>query len=452
MKATAARPLLVVAAVLASGVAESQSATMMAPAPLESALCLAGNPAHVFANSSIDATGAKWVLNFGSQSAGRPGFCIDEDHCAMVAAGCPGINAGCPGPAPRKPAPAPAPVALLAGIQSQNCTENPAFCGFNQVQLDDCDQALLLSNATVDTVCRNASAQLTPINGSTCTLHFQGLRILQQSIAKLAQLGLAKAEEVVLTGFSHGGTMALLHADRVHAMIKAVAPGLKRFAAIPADGVHPRSRWGVVDWCTGRLQAILIACALLTCHVRSGTGSPPSAAPLTAIPRGCAQTRWTSYTQAWPMSRTPLQRCQRAAGLGTQGASGSEPPSPPTCAPWQMHVSEHRGRCMYLNETLSEIKTPAFLVNQLASIFDTQCNLAGSIIDMGQGFAAILQLKCITGEGPWHECFQYSDKCSGGPRGQVLGVIKPFQQQLIDETASFTGSAGNGAFYHSCHR
>ena len=66
MKATAARPLLVVAAVLASGVAESQSATMMAPAPLESALCLAGNPAHVFANSSIDATGAKWVLNFGS--------------------------------------------------------------------------------------------------------------------------------------------------------------------------------------------------------------------------------------------------------------------------------------------------------------------------------------------------------------------------------------------------
>ena len=89
---------------------------------------------------------------------------------------------------------------------------------------------------------------------------------------------------------------------------------------------------------------------------------------------------------------------------------------------------------MYLNESLSEIKTPAFLVNQLASVFDTQCNLAGSIIDMGQGFAAILQLKCITGEGPWHECFQYSDKCSGGPRGQVLGVIKPFQQQLIDES------------------
>ena len=72
--------------------AESQSATMMAPAPLESALCLAGNPAHVFANSSIDATGNKWLLNFGSQSAGRPGFCIDEDHCAMVAAGCPGIR------------------------------------------------------------------------------------------------------------------------------------------------------------------------------------------------------------------------------------------------------------------------------------------------------------------------------------------------------------------------
>ena len=105
---------------------------------------------------------------------------------------------------------------------------------------------------------------------------------------------------------------------------------------------------------------------------------------------------------------------------------------------------------MYLNESLSEIKTPAFLVNQLASVFDTQCNLAGSIIDMGQGFAAILQLKCITGEGPWHECFQYSDKCSGGPRGQVLGVIKPFQQQLIDENPDATWSNGRQCFHTAC--
>ena len=247
-------PTCILAAVFAllievvSSATGAQSATMT-PQSLESALCLAGNPAHVFANSSIDATGTKWILNFGSQSAGDPGFCIDEDHCGMVAAGCPGINDGCP--APHTPIPAPSPVALLAGIQSQNCTENPSFCRYNQAQLDDCDQALLLSDATVKTVCRNASAQLTPINGSTCTLHFQGLRILQQSIAKLAQLGLAKAQEVVLTGFAHGGTMALLHADRVHAMVKAVAPGLKRFAAIPADGVHPRSRWGVVDWFPG---------------------------------------------------------------------------------------------------------------------------------------------------------------------------------------------------------
>ena len=113
--------------------------------------------------------------------------------------------------------------------------------------------------------------------------------------------------------------------------------------------------------------------------------------------------------------------------------------------------ARHPGReweCMYANESLGELQTPTFLVNQLASISDTQCNLAGTIIGMGQGFDAIMQLKCITGEGAWHECFQYSDKCSAG---QVLGVIKPFQQQLIDETASFTGAAGNGAFYHSCH-
>ena len=229
----------------------------------------------------------------------------------MAAAGCPGINAGCPGPAPRKPAPAPAPVALLAGIQSQNCTENPAFCGFNQVQLDDCDQALLLSNATVDTVCRNASAQLTPINGSTCTLHFQGLRILQQSIAKLAQLGLAKAEEVVLTGFSHGGTMALLHADRVHAMIQAVAPGLKRFVTIPADGVHPRSRWGVVDWFPG------ICCA-----------------PYCNSSRVCSNTLDLLYS-------------------GMTNVSNGSAALPAGCR------AQHPGReweCMYVNESLGELK------------------------------------------------------------------------------------------------
>eukprot|EP01052_Picozoa_sp_SAG31_P004249 SAG31_NODE_174_length_21353_cov_23.387974_19_plen_135_part_00 len=58
------------------------------------------------------------------------------------------------------------------------------------------------------------------------TLHFNGLRILNASLEELGQLGLRHAETVVLTGVGHGGTAAVLHADRIHAALKAIAPNL----------------------------------------------------------------------------------------------------------------------------------------------------------------------------------------------------------------------------------
>eukprot|EP01047_Picozoa_sp_COSAG01_P086625 COSAG01_NODE_19562_length_1003_cov_1.519912_1_plen_191_part_10 len=154
---------------------------MMQPYTLSSARCLAGEPAVVYANATIKARGTAWVISLGSTSAGRPGFCIDEDHCGMVGAACPGHNPGCPANPLHPPPPPPAPVALAAGIQSGNCTENPDFCAFNQAMLSDCDQALLFSDAEVPTLCRNASDQLLPINGSSCTLFFHGQRIISQS-------------------------------------------------------------------------------------------------------------------------------------------------------------------------------------------------------------------------------------------------------------------------------
>ena len=85
------------------------------------------------------------------------------------------------------------------------------------------------------------------------------------------------------------------------------------------------------------------------------------------------------------------------------------------------------GSCLYVNNTLPHITTPTFAVQQMASIFDTQCNLAGQIYTLEQGVSAMLQVQCIVGRGSeWHECFQYSDKCSAA---DVHGVIAPFQQQ-----------------------
>ena len=75
-------------------------------------------------------------------------------------------------------------------------------------------------------------------------LHFDGLRVLRSSIAKLLGLGLANASKVLLTGVAHGGTAVYLHADRIHAQIRAANPGLTRFGALPVDGLHPK-HWTV---------------------------------------------------------------------------------------------------------------------------------------------------------------------------------------------------------------
>ena len=57
------------------------------------------------------------------------------------------------------------------------------------------------------------------------TLHFDGLAVLAGAIKKLGTLGLANAKSVLFTGVAWGGTVVFLHADRVHALIKAINPG-----------------------------------------------------------------------------------------------------------------------------------------------------------------------------------------------------------------------------------
>jgi hypothetical protein len=82
-------------------------------------------------------------------------------------------------------------------------------------------------------------------------------------------------------------------------------------------------------------------------------------------------------------------------------------------------VASAAGRCLYVNETLPHVVTPLFAVQQMASIWDTQCNLAGQIYTLGQGAYAMLQVACIVGKSDWHICFQYSDSCSSA---QVEGM------------------------------
>lgn len=101
-----------------------------------------------------------------------------------------------------------------------------------------CDMALLMSAA--GTVNSDVTRTSTNETSKAATLHFAGIKILEAAINKLGTLGLAKAESVVLHGISHGGTAVILHADRVAALLKKVAPGLKVFKALPVDGIHPK--------------------------------------------------------------------------------------------------------------------------------------------------------------------------------------------------------------------
>ena len=72
-------------------------------------------------------------------------------------------------------------------------------------------------------------AQPWPVNGSNHTLTFRGIRNLDAALDWATEnAGLANATEFVLTGGSAGGLSTFLHADRVAARVRAVAPGTIR--------------------------------------------------------------------------------------------------------------------------------------------------------------------------------------------------------------------------------
>lgn len=175
------------------------------------AVCLAGHPASVYTFLNPAGVDRKqWVIQLGSSSSGID-MCLDPARCELVAKylNVSGAAAGLPMLAGNTPN-----TSLMMGIQSQNCTENPTFCNFNQAQLMMCDYAMLMSDAE----------RIGPVNNTP--LHFRGLKILAASFEKLGQLGLKHAESVLLTGIGHGGTAVFLHADRIRSILREIAPNI----------------------------------------------------------------------------------------------------------------------------------------------------------------------------------------------------------------------------------
>ena len=201
-----------------------------------------------------------------------------------------------------------------------------------------------------------------------------------------------------------GGTAVILNADTVGALLRSLAPGLAEYRAVAADGVHPARDhlfWSDTD----------------------GPGGNVGGKPYDAL------TGWM------------------AANLQLSNGAASLPPACVAGHPAAPHL------CMYTNETLPFVKTPLFVVNQMASIWDTFCNIDGVEVQNA------LQIEC-TPHGDfqimqWHYCFQYVN--GGRPRTctapQITYVINPYQEQYVAETVAsgLLARPGNGAFFHSCH-
>ena len=117
------------------------------------------------------------------------------------------------------------------GILSADCSVNPDFCNFHRVYMKYCDGNSFAGNRDDPLV----------VQGKP--LYFRGRRILQAVLATLKRgFGLGSAKEVLLTGCSAGGLAAYLHADFVHASVRAIAPGLAKFKVTPLSGFfvdHP---------------------------------------------------------------------------------------------------------------------------------------------------------------------------------------------------------------------
>ena len=230
-------------------------------------------------------------------------------------------------------------------------------------------------------------------NGTT--LHFRGIRIIEASLKKLAAIGgLNRATSVVLTGFSHGGTMALLHADRIGASLRRMnsADGLQHFGVVPADAAHPlyRSLWG---------------------------------------------TKFPSLSKGWYAAAL-----QANAALSNATAAVSD-----GCK--AKHPATEQWRCLFANEAMAFVQSPLFLVQQIPAVWDLQCALDG--LPSGN----ILQVGCSTHNESMltlTKCVQYPDRCDPAV---VAKFMVPLQRQQLREFAesAIATKPTTGQFFHHCY-
>jgi len=179
------------------------------------AVCIDGTDAgFYFAPATVASAAKSWQLYFEGG-----GWCYDELDCWGRAHS----NLGSSKKWPK--------TMLSGGLMSDDCKLNPDFCNVNRVVFKYCDGNSFSGN-------RDEPVKVTGPDGVALPLYFRGKRIIDAVLDTLLEkMGLAEAEEVLLTGCSAGGLATYLHADYVHDRLKQAVPGLKKMRAAPISGM-----------------------------------------------------------------------------------------------------------------------------------------------------------------------------------------------------------------------
>ncbi|CAM0881095.1 unnamed protein product [Alopecurus aequalis] len=102
----------------------------------------------------------------------------------------------------------------FTGIMSASPADNPDFYNWNRVKIRYCDSGSFAG----DTLDKGTG------------LYFRGQRIWEESIEHLLSIGMASADQVLLTGCSAGGLAAILHCDQFSAFFAGRSTTVKCLA------------------------------------------------------------------------------------------------------------------------------------------------------------------------------------------------------------------------------
>lgn len=173
------------------------------------AVCLDGTaPGFYYAAANKTSDTNKWVLYFKGG-----GWCYNEKSCASRAK----TNLGSSKYFPKQ--------FSFGGPMDSEPSVNPDFATFNRVVLWYCDGASFSGNKDE------------AVTVGDQTLYFRGARILDAMLDTLiADHGLGKATDVLLSGGSAGGLSTYLHADHVGKYLKAKGAPLTTYKAAPVSG------------------------------------------------------------------------------------------------------------------------------------------------------------------------------------------------------------------------